>query len=309
MDVYCSLGLIVCIVLIGMGLAVQAGAATIAWMSQIGAWAVRKPFWDKFGLQMLGLSMTVFVGAVICVLLAVGLGYVCFDLQPNKMVWELPWLALTWPLGGLGLGLLFSFVAVKTWKPLKRRKGIQAVLLIPAWACLWAGMYVGLNQAFGGQFSLGAQTGLPSLAALWKPPLCSVWALLAGQALAVGLGGAGTLGMIYLLVRRQAEDYGRDYYRFALPAAAKWGVLLLGQAFFLAWVVYRQVQAAWLLPRQEMISLSVALGGFVLYGLLLIVFVRSANPLRAKASALGASMCGIAAGAAATLSQIWLLGW
>lgn len=308
MDFYFFQGLILCMVLVGIGLAIQAGAATAAWVSQIGAWMGRRPFWDKFGQQMLGLSMTVFIWAVVFALLGLGLGYARFELQLERVIFDLPWMALTWPLAGLGLGLFFSLLAAKTWRPLKRRKGLQAILLFPAWVFLWAGMYVGLNQAFIWQSSLSVQSGIFPLETLWKPPFCPVWVLMAGQAVIVGLGGAGTLGMSYLLARRQAEDYGRDYYRFALPSAARLGALLLGQGFFLAWVVYRQVQAVWLLPAQEMIALGLSLVGFVLYGVLLIVFLRSAHPLRAKASALGASGLGIIAGAAAGLSQVWLLG-
>ncbi|MFO7803306.1 MAG: hypothetical protein R6V55_13525 [Desulfovermiculus sp.] len=309
MDFYYSLGLSVFIVLAGMGVSVQAGAAVVAWISQVWGWWRRTPFLDKFGQQMLGLSMVAFVGAVLGVCAALGLGYLQYRFAPEEIFYNLPWLVLSWPLGGLGLGLVFSLLATKTWKPLKRRKGLHSGILLIAWLGVWAGLYVGLNQYLQGWWELSGLSRVGAIEAMWQVHFSPVWVLLAGQALVVGLGGTGTLGLAYLLARRNVEDYGRDYYRFALPQAAKWAVLLLGQAFFLAWVVYEGAQPVWLLPPKEMISLGVALGGFVLYGLLLIIFVRSPNPLRAKASALGACVFGVVAGAAAGLSQLWIMGW
>lgn len=307
MDAYYSLALIAVGVLTGMGLAIQAGGATVAWISQLWGWMRRATFCDKFGQQMLGLSMSTFLGAALCALAALGLGYWRYQIQPQELYTELPWLVLSWPLGGLCMGLLFSLLATKTWKPLKRHKGVQSVLLLVAWISLWAGLYVGLNQYFLDLFVLSPADQVQSIEAMWRIRLSPVWILLAGQALVVGLGGTGTLGLAYLLARRNIEDYGRDYYRFALPHSAKWAALLLGQAFFLAWVVYRQEVTLWLLPQKEMIALGIALGGFVLYGLLLCIFLRSANPLRAKALALGACVFGIAAAVATSLSQIWLM--
>jgi hypothetical protein len=308
MSSYYLLGIILFLVLSGMGLAIQAGAAVVAWISQVQGWQGRTPFLDKFGQQMLGLSMLAFLGAVLCALGAVGWGYQLYRFDFRQIAHDVPWLVTAWPLGGLGLGLIFSLLATKTWKPLKRRKGVQSIVLLIAWLGLWAGLYLGLNQFFQGLYTLDAKAQVPSIQAMWQVQCSPAWAILAGQALVVGLGGTGTLGLAYLLARRNVEDFGRDYYRFALPQAAKWGSLLLGQAFFLAWVVYAEGRAVWLLPPKEMISLGVALAGFILYGLLLIVYLRSANPLRAKASALGASVLGIVAAAAAGLAQYWLWG-
>ncbi|MGM0538392.1 MAG: hypothetical protein ACQERT_04210 [Thermodesulfobacteriota bacterium] len=308
MSSYYLLGIILCIVLSGMGLAIQAGAAVVAWISQVWGWQRRTPFLDKFGQQMLGLSMLAFLGAVLCALGSLVLGYLQYTFDPRQIAHDVPWLVTAWPLGGLGLGLIFSLLTTKTWKPLKRRKGVQSVLLLIAWLSLWAGLYVGLNQYLQGLYTLSAMAQVPSIQSIWQVQFSPTWAVLAGQALVVGLGGTGTLGLTYLLARRNVEDYGRDYYRFALPQAAKWAALLLGQPFFLAWVVYVEDRAVWLLSQKEMISLGVGLGGFVLYGLLLIIFLRSANPLRAKASALGASVLGIVAAAAAGFTQYWMWG-
>lgn len=308
MDVYYSLALIVLGILIGISLAIQAGGATVAWISQIWGWMRRAAFWDKFGQQMLGLSMNAFLGAVLCALAALGLGYWRYQVHPQILDIQLPWPVLSWPLGGLGLGLLFSLLGTKTWKPLKRYKGVQSILLLVAWISLWAGLYVGLNAYFMDLFVLSPSTKATSIAAIWQARLSPVWILLAGQAVIVGVGGTGTLGLAYLLARRNVEDYGRDYYRFALSHAAKWAALLLGQAFFLAWVVYRQGVTLWLLPQKEMIALGIALGGFVFYGLLLCLFLRSANPLRAKPLALGVFVSGTTAAVATSLSQIWLMG-
>jgi len=309
MDFYYSLGLVVFIVLAGMAVSVQAGAALVAWVSQIWGWRRRTPFLDKFGQQMLGLSMVAFVGAALGACAALGLGYLQYGFALEEIFYALPWLVLSWPLGGLGLGLVFSLLAAKTWKPLKKRKGLHSGILLIAWLGVWAGLYVGLNQYLQGLWKLTGLYRVGDIEAMWQAQFSPSWVLLAGQALIVGLGGTGALGLAYLLARRNIEDFGRDYYRFALPQAAKWAVLLLGQPFFLAWVVYEEAQAVWLLPPKEMISLGVSLGGFVLYGLLLIIFVRSANPLRAKASALGACGVGVVAGAAAALSQLWIISW
>ncbi|MFW6325930.1 MAG: hypothetical protein ACOC0T_04190, partial [Desulfovermiculus sp.] len=82
MSSYYVPGIMLCIALSGMGLAIQAGAAVVAWISQVRSWQGRTPFLDKFAQQMLGLSMLAFLGAVFCALGAGGWGYLQYRFDP-----------------------------------------------------------------------------------------------------------------------------------------------------------------------------------------------------------------------------------
>ncbi len=56
------------------------------------------------------------------------------------------------------------------------------------------------------------------------PGTDSIFPPILAQIFIISLSGASALALVYLLVRRNRDDFGRDYYRFALNFAAKWAV-------------------------------------------------------------------------------------
>jgi hypothetical protein len=93
--------------------------------------------------------------------------------------------------------------------------------------------------------------------------------------------------MGYLILRRNKDDFGRDYYRFALPQAARWGLALLAPAAIaVGWLGFRGMIWTPLLGA----SMAVA-GGAALIGVWLNArAIRSHHPLRLKGGALTACL-------------------
>jgi hypothetical protein len=133
-------------------------------------------------------------------------------------------------------------------------------------------------------------------ALLAQPPSSALWpAVVQGTALSVA--AAGAVGLVYLLLRRRIEDYGRDYYNFALHAAARWALLPgLAQLAALGWLVWALREdlaaagpagAAW--TANPLLLLAVAAGALGLIACALWLAVRrNRNPLRLKATILAA---------------------
>ncbi|MFN2268709.1 MAG: hypothetical protein ABR533_10570 [Desulfonatronovibrio sp.] len=57
------------------------------------------------------------------------------------------------------------------------------------------------------------------------PELDSIFLPILSQIYLLSLAGAAVFTLVYLLLRRNRDDFGRDYYRFALSFGAKWGIL------------------------------------------------------------------------------------
>ena len=49
------------------------------------------------------------------------------------------------------------------------------------------------------------------------------WPLMA-ESLTLSCAAAGALGALWILILRSRQDYGRDYYTFALPYCARWAI-------------------------------------------------------------------------------------
>lgn len=119
----------------------------------------------------------------------------------------------------------------------------------------------------------------PWQSSLW--PLFGLW-------LPLSLSLAAGLGMSYLLLRRNADDWGRDYYRYAAPFLGKWllasGVMTLGM---LAWL-YVSLKGVFNLSLPQIFYAGIGAILCLILAMLLAVFLcTSENPMRMKGSMLG----------------------
>ena len=90
-----------------------------------------------------------------------------------------------------------------------------------------------------------------------------------------------SLALLYLLLRRNLDDFGRDYYRYVVILAIKWLVVSLFLSFLPCVRVY------FLLGEKILVSSLYLPGGvivasFVLIVILSTVLIKSKQPLRLK---------------------------
>lgn len=122
--------------------------------------------------------------------------------------------------------------------------------------------------------------------ALW--PLTCLW-------LPLSLCLAAALGLCYLVVRREVDDWGRDYYRHAAPFLAKWhlvaGVISLGMTVWL----YASLKGIFNLHLPQIFYAGLAAQAcLVLAMILAFILCTSENPMRLKGSMLAIATLSLA---------------
>ena len=266
-------------------------------------------FLDKFARHMADMSFR----CGVLLLLANAAGLVFLMAEPGLYPVGLlrPWLTCSvFNLIAVGLILLHG----RTWALLTRRKRLHTALGIAA--CLttaWAAfLNLGLKRA-----SLIAMQVMqiaspsPDLAeAAWSIPAASAfWPLLA-QALVLSLAAAGAMGLLHLLWRRSKDEYGRDYYAFALRLSARWALWpTLAQLALQGWL------AAALLPRVPSLSLPNPILLFwgtacfltLIACILWLSVIHTATPLRRKPAMAAAALALALAGAFQASAAIGVL--
>mgnify|MGYP000647971852 FL=1 len=254
------------------------GAAVTACLAEASSGLGGKKFWDKFGQQQSAMGAKAFILFLFLIVSGV---FWC----PVPAVYSLG--SAFYPSGsGVGValfpllgGLLGMAVYSVSWVSLRHNKPLRRFLGVVSLLALLGGLYGCLNI-----FLARALFAWPQVAPLWSevwvPATWAVWPAWAGVVLN-GIGAAGAAGMGYLLLRREKDDFGRDYYRFAMRGAAKWAmVLFLPAALGIGWAVLR----AQALSDYDLIALATAgLAALVLVWLSTRV-LRHPHPLRLKGS-------------------------
>jgi hypothetical protein len=195
-------------------------------------------------------------------------------------------LPLLGPLAGV---LLFAVLYRTTWGALRERKTLHRILGLAATLCALVLMAASLaaKLTLAGAPAIAPPANLGELYLF--PPHDQYWPMLA-HAVLWALTGAAGLGLVYLLMRRNRDDFGRDYYTFAVRVCARWAAIpaLLQLAAAAAVLL-----PAWGRVPQAMKStaLGLAAGGAmaaVLAAILLLNVSRAEAPLRHKPAILGA---------------------
>ncbi|MDY7001156.1 MAG: hypothetical protein SVS15_05165 [Thermodesulfobacteriota bacterium] len=211
------------------------GAFTLAATSESLAESQKKVFFKKFAQQIS--SMGVFL--VVYVVLAVA-GSAVFLTMKHASAFAL-WVEnpmLSAPLAvALAATAALCIAYRATWQGLKN-KALHKLLGFGAVAGSWAVFFVSLAMKL---FALKTPPDLawpiaPSQV-LGMARFACFWPLLL-QAILLSMACAGAMGLLYLLLRREKDDFGRDYYNFAVKHCAKWALLpSLAQIPAQAWFI------------------------------------------------------------------------
>lgn len=264
------------------------GAPLIATVCEIQARVQRKAFLDKFAqhISVMGFAF------LLLVLVVVGLGAALAAFRFQELFARVH-------VAGSPLFALYVVLAVtvvvhglyrSTW-----RLGKQAHVALGCLACLCslASVHVTLAALRGFAPLLSwPEKSLTMTRLLFPGPGSPLWPSLVQYA-ALAVSYAGALGLLFLLHRRDRDNYGRDYYAFAMRLAASWAALAILPALAAQPWVLAVLEPA---LRGLVLTSSVALlwGGaaalMALCAFLWWTVSRSGSPLRLKGVMAGAGI-------------------
>lgn len=258
------------------------GAILVAALNELLGLAKGKVFFDKYAEQSAAMGLPLMLIA----LLSMG---VAGFMAVSRMPWLSQWLAnpaspFLYFYAATGIGLLLAIPYTLAWKRMRSAKGLHAVLGLGAGLSLTAAVAASVAAIF----LLGISTQSDATAFVVAPlPLAGnslFWPLIL-QYTALSLGSGAGLSLVYLVLRRNKDDFGRDYYKFSLPLAAKWAIFgLLLQVLAQGWAY------ALLTPEAHALVLGTGMvciwGSALLLALLCCVLwavlARSQAPMRMK---------------------------
>lgn len=273
--------------------AALAALALLAWLSALGSPVLSalaeiladvrsKVFYHKFAQQLSKAGLIWLLAALLLTGLAVALRNAEASMLLSLLN-EQPILLL--PLV-IALALLASFAVLHatTWRRLKESRDLHKLLgLLAAFsslALIWFAFSLCRLMAILDQTAPAIRIQdhflIPATAPFW---------LLLGLVVMLALACAGGLGLAYTVIRRNKDDWGRDYYGFALRLGAGWTLLSLGLlAGFLGWLASVHLQALLALAADPILRAGVIITALaLLMAMLAYLFVwRSTTPLRHK---------------------------
>lgn len=247
----------------------------------------RRGFYAKAGQQTA--QMNVLFGAMALALFAAGAVY-AIRLEPALL--DIPYFLPLCITGGCAAASFLFCILYATLRPAKGNSGPVHILTGLLAGCLAAAsLYLATGlvrrvvhtpQVTDNTLSLHIQ-----LLDFFSIPLDSLfWPLLA-EAVPLGFAFAAAFATLWLLIMRERQDFGRDYYAFALSYCAKWAMLATLLAIALGAFAFfrgREIMLPELshLPSLLLDALSVILP---LFSCLFWLFIsRSDYPMRRKVS-------------------------
>lgn len=259
------------------------GAPAIALVSEIFGMVSGKPFPARAARQIsrLGVRAHALVWAAALAAGAMLLGHPFWQsefLLANRLL-----VAVTAALPFFGTLALVAYDL--GWNSAKERRAVHVLLGCVANVAVKCG-YWGLVVL--GLLSLrGIHLESPAFLPPWGSSLWPLTALWLPMALCLTAGG----GLVYLLLRRNTDDWGRDYYRFAAPFLGKWhmamGLVTLGVT---AWL-FVSLKGVFNLHLPQIFYAGAASAACLVLAMALALAVCLAeNPMRHKGSMLAVAL-------------------
>lgn len=202
------------------------GAPILAVILEITAKARKKIFYDKLAQQITAMALILYFLFIIC--LGGAAAYFC-----RKLPWLKEWLInpsspVMMFYITLAVALLGLIPYKMTWKKLKKSKPLHMCLGFIGMLGGVASIHVAtvVMKQF---FALLPESATPAVP---QVPFYTYFMAVPGKAemflvglyLIMALSFAATAGGFYLVLRRNKDDFGRDYYKFSLPVVSKWAL-------------------------------------------------------------------------------------
>ncbi|WP_027179976.1 hypothetical protein [Maridesulfovibrio bastinii] len=264
------------------------GAPLIAVLLELTGKASKKIFYDKLAQQIASMSLILF--AVFIIATGGTLAYVA-----HTWKWTLDWLKnpespMMIVYASLIISAVFLIAYKYSWKKLKKQKAFHILLGIIA-------VLGGVSFIHSGTMTMRLVFGLvgsnpeptvpdiPVLDHLLVVPGPTVMALGALYVI-MAFTFAGSAGGLYLVLRRNKDNFGRDYYKFALPVISRWGLFpMIVQLISIGWLLSYFVTPS-LDTLMQNTGMLVTIGGAAVLNIICCaiwaVAWKSATPMRHK---------------------------
>jgi hypothetical protein len=198
------------------------GSPVVAVISELSAKTKRRVFYDKYGQQTAAMGFFLLLLFLVIQAGASALAVIRFPQLASRFL--VPSLPVVIAMGAMGVFAVLGLIYFATWKKMRDAKGIHMAMgLIAALAALTAVAVAVPVKLLIGLPPEAAQYPLTAESMLW--PMSAMYVVLCVCA-------AAGLSCVYLVVRRNRDDFGRDYYRFSLNLASRWA--LVSMLIFLA---------------------------------------------------------------------------
>lgn len=266
------------------------GAPIMAVILEITAKARKKIFYDKLAQQITTLTLVLYLLFIVCLGSAAGF-------FSNQIPWLKDWFVnpaspVMMFYITIGIALLGLIPYKYTWKKLKKNKLLHITLGSIGALGGVASILVAtvIMQTF---FTIQIESPNPAVPAIpfythfqqlpGNASLC-----LAGIYLIMALAFAAAASALYLVLRRNKDDFGRDYYKFSLPIVACWALVpTLLQFAASGCIVYYICGPNIALPYSNLpvaLSFGISLLLTIISCTIWIVTLRSETPMRHKVS-------------------------
>ncbi|SDN67375.1 hypothetical protein SAMN04488516_104104 [Desulfonauticus submarinus] len=172
----------------------------------------------------------------------------------------------------IATAFLLSVAYIFSWKALKNLKILHILLGFSSLASY--------KIFLSGIFLILFNLALPQPKLL--PPLHSLFYPILGQLFILSFVFAISVAWPYLILRRNKDDFGRDYYRFAIKHLSKWNLIMLGASFIPCTIIFLMLKEKFLFS-PLLGPASMIILGMGLLAILSVILLKQNQPLRYKA--------------------------
>jgi hypothetical protein len=193
------------------------GSPIIATISELTAKAKGRVFFDKYGQQTASMGLILLLLLILVYGAATGVAVFKF---PQFFLKRLPPpIPILYAFIAFGVFVILGVPYFLSWKKMRNLKSIHIALGLGASIAAIACVAIAVPAKLTIGLSCGTskiQEGYAYTA--MATPLATMYAVLM-------ISAAAALSCAYLVIRRNKDDFGRDYYSFSLKLAARWAAL------------------------------------------------------------------------------------
>lgn len=267
---------------------ISTGGPLLAAITEIIGWKEKMKFKDKLAWQFTKLSLSTITINILLTSSVLGsliylqdIGFRLF-LKNNHGLYF---------LGLLLSAIFFLIIYFISWNKLKNHKLIHFCPAILSFIGYFSFVYAIYNFSLG--HFIPEKISLPPTWPEWlfifSPVKHHLFLPFLSQFFLLCFGLTGIGSTIYFLIRRNKDDFGRDYYKFALKNASKWSLIFLFQYIIVGWLYWLKKESPLFLDLEYLISLSGAILLAIVAFSLWIILITKDTPLRYKGTIISAA--------------------